>query len=749
VGERHAGAEPWQTATQPRPAGSAGHLTSCRLDERPSHPPELTSPRRLRSLYVCYLSLDDPLVRTQVVAYIAGLVRGGHAVHLLTFETAKLTRARRRELRAQMAAEGIAWHGLRYHKRPSLPATVLDTFLGAAVSAALMRRHRLGTFHARSHIPAAMALLARPLARFQLLFDIRGILAEEYVDAGNWKRGSVPYRLTAGVQRAAIRRAAGMVVLTHRVRRVLFDDADDRVEVIPCCADVEAVQRAAAGRDDVRTSLGLQDRTVLLYVGKLGGWYLQREMVEFFVRAQAHVPDLHLLVLTQSDRALIDEELRRCEVTERDCTVTAVTAQEVPAHLVAADAAMAFIRPTYSKISSSPTKIGEYLAAGLPVVTGRGIGDVDAQLERHGAGIVLDAFTPEALEDGARALAAAIGDPELAERARRCAREELSLRGVGIPAYERLYERLARASALPAFGSPAMGDLKQTLKRIRATPAINIPVTSLVRAALRRTGREGRFAVEHLPRVGTVRSRLPNGATLRLRSAGDDWIPNQLFWHGFDAYDAEAMPVFLRLAADARVVVDVGAYIGLYALAAALTSPRARVVAFEPLPAVHARLEANVAANGARVECVCSAVGEQPGTAEFFHVPSPDLPSSSSLSRDFMSVHEAAVGTPVPVVTLDGFCAANGIDAVDLVKIDTETTEPAVLRGMTEILARDRPDIVCEVLPGHGVEPELERILRPLGYAFHLLTDAGPVRRESIAGDPTWHNHLFTARGSA
>jgi glycosyltransferase involved in cell wall biosynthesis len=401
---------------------------------------------RLRSLYVCYLSLDDPLVRTQVVAYLAGLAERGHVIHLLTFETSRLTRERRRDLRAQMRALGIAWHGLRYHKRPSLPATVFDTFAGAAYATYLIRRHRLQAFHARSHIPAAMALLARRLTPFRLLFDIRGILAEEYVDAGNWVRGSIPYRLTTAVQRSGIRRAQGLVVLTHAVRRVLFAPDDDRVEVIPCCADVEAVEAAAARRDETRAALGLADRTILLYVGKLGGWYLQREMVEFYVRARAHIPDLHLVVLTQSDRSLIDDELRRFGVTETDCSVLSAPAGEVPSYLAAADAALAFIRPTYSKISSSPTKIGEYLAAGLPVVTGRGVGDVDDLLERYETGIVLDDFGSDELERGAAALAGAITDEGQAARAVRCAHAELSLRDVGIPAYERLYERLVRSS---------------------------------------------------------------------------------------------------------------------------------------------------------------------------------------------------------------------------------------------------------------------------------------------------------------
>ena len=85
----------------------------------------------LRSLYLCYLSLDDPLVESQVVAYLEGLARRGHTVHLVTFETRPLGRARRAEIRSRLRGRGVQWHGLRYHKRPSLPATTFDTVCGA------------------------------------------------------------------------------------------------------------------------------------------------------------------------------------------------------------------------------------------------------------------------------------------------------------------------------------------------------------------------------------------------------------------------------------------------------------------------------------------------------------------------------------------------------------------------------------------------------------------------------------------
>src|SRR3954453_15306300 len=207
---------------------------------------------RLRTLYLCYLSLDDPLVQTQVVAYLRGLAAAGNRIHLLTFETARLTRERRRALRRALGTDGIRWHGLRYHKRPSLPATVFDALAGATYAALLARRHRLDTLHARAHVPAAMALIARRMVRTRpaLIFDIRGLMAEEYEDAGRWRRDSILFRLTKSVERAAIKRADGIVVLAERVRRQLFGEPPPAaVAVIPCCADLEVLSRHAGERD--------------------------------------------------------------------------------------------------------------------------------------------------------------------------------------------------------------------------------------------------------------------------------------------------------------------------------------------------------------------------------------------------------------------------------------------------------------------------------------------------------------------
>jgi glycosyltransferase involved in cell wall biosynthesis len=213
--------------------------------------------------------------------------------------------------------------------------------------------------------------------------------------------------------------------------------------VIPCCADVQTITGQADERDAARGDLGAGDRPVLVYVGKFTGWYMEREMVDFYAVARATIPDLLFVVVTQADRAPALAALGARQIDETDFRITSAPPGEIGRYLAAADAGIALIRPCLSKISSSPTKVGEYLGAGLPVISGRGIGDVDQLLSADGVGVLLDEFSVSAYETAASRLSALIADAQTADRCRSVARRELSLREVGVPRYDRVYRRLA------------------------------------------------------------------------------------------------------------------------------------------------------------------------------------------------------------------------------------------------------------------------------------------------------------------
>lgn len=408
----------------------------------------------MKTLYICYFGLREPLVQTQVLPYLRELARGGVAVSLLTFEPdmrRAWDEAATREARTSLADDGIDWHALPYHKRPSAPATLYDILAGAWKAARLVRSQRIDVLHARAHVPMAMALLARRLAPCRTVFDVRGLMAEEYADAGVWREGSAVYRAVKWLERAGLRSADQVVVLTERMRAWLSESGlarAERMTVIPCCVGLARFEGGGA-KDVESVAVGEGIESVddesfeVVYAGAATGLYLLEEMGRFFLAVRELRPRAFFRVLTRSDAGHVSEVLRRAGLSDGEFRVGAVEPPEVPAYLKRARLGLSFRKSTFSQIAASPTKIPEYLAAGLPAVSNAGIGDTDELLERERVGIVVRGFTREEFASAAARAVSLAEDADTRARCEDAARRHFDLVTVGGARYLSVYRRIA------------------------------------------------------------------------------------------------------------------------------------------------------------------------------------------------------------------------------------------------------------------------------------------------------------------
>lgn len=406
----------------------------------------------VRTLYVCYFGLREPLVQTQVLPYLRQLQSDSVQVSLLTFEprlNQTWTATEIVKQRASLNAEGISWHCLKYHKWPSLPATIYDMAVGSWTILRIMRREGVSILHARNHVPGVMSAIAKRLKGGHLVFDIRGFMPEEYTDAGVWPRNGYLYRGLKKVERYLLRVSDAFVLLTEKARDIVFPGCSDTdnlgrpIEVIPCCVDFDRFGTVAqTSRESLRAELNLTNRRVIVYLGSFGGWYMTDEMTDFLAVAHQQDPATFSMILTQSPRQMVIDRMSSLGIDQKNFLVTQITPGQVPRYLKAADIAVSFIKPCYSKQSSSPTKIAEYLASGLPMVCNAGVGDLDKLIEGNRVGTLVRQFSPPAYLKALGEIEIMRGDETLAARLRDVALQEFDLLSVGRTRYRRLYKRL-------------------------------------------------------------------------------------------------------------------------------------------------------------------------------------------------------------------------------------------------------------------------------------------------------------------
>lgn len=284
---------------------------------------------------------------------------------------------------------------------------------------------------------------------------------------------------------------------------------------------------------------------------------------------------------------------------------------------------------------------------------------------------------------------------------------------------------------------------KHALRGVLAHTTINRAVTAAVKPWAPLMSARTLLRVP-VTRVVSVESPYCDGPVL-LDAAGTDPIASMLYWHGSEGWEPETLAVFLQLVRPGMTVLDVGANTGLFSLLAARRSPTTVVHAFEPVPRVFAMLEANVARNRlGNVACHRVALSDTTGAVPMY-VPAGDVPVMASLLADWRPGSESI---EVDSKTVDQFVSEVGVGAVDVVKIDTEGTEHAVLAGARRTLASDQPFVICEVLSVGDNAAAITEQLLAADYLFFLLAEGGPRPAERIVGNPIdgCHNYLFVPR---
>ena len=264
------------------------------------------------------------------------------------------------------------------------------------------------------------------------------------------------------------------------------------------------------------------------------------------------------------------------------------------------------------------------------------------------------------------------------------------------------------------------------LKYWRAWHPINTVLTVVVRTLT--LGHAPNWAVSHLPRTGKVSVSVPSGREARFWTRADDWITSRVWWRGLEGFEPESIGPFLRFARYSGVVLDIGAYTGYYAILAGTESPLARIFAFEPHPRIASRLGCNIALNPhLDVTVVPYAVGDRRGPAQF-HIGGPGLPSSSTVSASAPATFQTRT---VAMLDIDSFVQEWALPRVDLVKIDTERAELAVITGMRDVLDRFRPVVFLEVLPGDEA-PDISARFVEHGYRMYHLSRAGTHAEDQL-----------------
>ena len=357
-------------------------------------------------LYISYDGMTDPLGQSQVLPYLVRLSQFGYQFTLLSFEKKNRYQKEEKIIEGICASASIKWQPLVFTKNPPILAKIYDRWQMKRKALQLHKRFNFDMVHCRSYISAEMGLALKKKTGVKFFFDMRGFWADEKVDGGQWNQRSLffrkVYRYYKQKEKDFLLGADAIVSLTNAAKEELkknevYHNLD--IDVIPCCADlVHFNYKNVNEKDTEQLKQQLQipgNKKVISYLGSVGGWYMTKEMFHFVKCLLEQSPDFVMLVLTKDEKEWVRAEALQQGIPPDKILITTASREKMPLYISLSDCSIFFIRPTYSKKASSPTKHAELMGMGVPVIC-NDIGDTGWIIEETMTGIIIKEFSEEA-----------------------------------------------------------------------------------------------------------------------------------------------------------------------------------------------------------------------------------------------------------------------------------------------------------------------------------------------------------------
>jgi hypothetical protein len=348
--------------------------------------------------------MTDTLGQSQVIPYLIGLSKKGHTFSIVSCEKKDKFKQHQTEIRKLLDKHDIAWYPVSYSRLPSVISKQKNLLLIKQKVKSICKISLPDAIHCRSYMAALIGLDLKKKQGIKFIFDMRGFWADERVDGGIWNLKNILHKRIYNYFKKKeiefLQHASYTISLTQNAKDELLNwkgikGKNIQVQVIPCCVDLDlfsANSAPALEQKLLRTKLNIKESDfVCSYLGSIGTWYMLDEMLDFFKLLLLKESTAKFLFITPDSPKEIIAKAKHKGIPLEKIIIHSAKRNEVPLYLSLSQIAIYFIKQAYSKKASSPTKTGEIMAMGIPIITNADIGDSNELLTS--SGLLINQFT--------------------------------------------------------------------------------------------------------------------------------------------------------------------------------------------------------------------------------------------------------------------------------------------------------------------------------------------------------------------
>lgn len=237
-------------------------------------------------------------------------------------------------------------------------------------------------------MPIICSFIYKFLFNFKLLFDFRGLWADEKIDSGiinlEKKTDKFLYNFIKKIEDISLKKSDSVIFLTKKVERFFNHKFNYTSFVIPCCADFNKFKiydQNNEGLNKLKSKLNINiNDFVIGYVGTFSQLYLPHSMFFFVNEFMKNNKNTKFLIITNEKKDEIIKILQKRiyeNINENNMIIVSAIPNEIPLYINICNLTLSFVRDTFARMASSPTKIAESIGCGVPVICNKNVGDTN------------------------------------------------------------------------------------------------------------------------------------------------------------------------------------------------------------------------------------------------------------------------------------------------------------------------------------------------------------------------------------
>jgi hypothetical protein len=350
---------------------------------------------------IFYISLvetpiNNGIIQSQVIRVLKAAVAAGHEATFFSSPSNKFYSRHTPEEIEAFKSE-LQSHGINFHCIPlpvisnaCIRAFLIPFFILFELPIALYfsLKSKADILHCRSYPASLIGMLIKAVTGKKLIFDMRGVYPEEgNFLFKNWHRSGANFRTWKLIERALLKAADVTVVVSaafgNHIKNINRNNKNKNISVIHCAPELAlATSRPLPKGNEVN----------IVYSGTLDGWTspaLLANTFKWILDANKTI-SLHLNIYSTTNKQLIDHAFSAVNIENDKFTISALKAKDVQKKLLENDMAILVREKSIVNDISFPVKIGEYIAASLPILTNENIQGAQEFILSQEVGISLE-----------------------------------------------------------------------------------------------------------------------------------------------------------------------------------------------------------------------------------------------------------------------------------------------------------------------------------------------------------------------